>query len=244
MAFPRVSTAGNFFTTARFAAIFRTPMAKTIVTTAGSPSGMAATARLMAIMNISSGATFSMTPSTKITAQITMAPTPRIFPVLSSFTCKGVCAGSSSIIIPAILPTCVRMPVSTTTALACPAVTTLLEKTMFRRSPNGALGENFASASFSTGTDSPVREASSAFRLKLSSKRASAGTMSPRLSCNMSPGTSSSDGNTTCFPARMTVAFGDDSFFSASMAFSALLSCTTPTTAFSTTMKRMMTESM
>ena len=54
---PSVSTACRCRMIARFAAMRRTPSARTIVTTAGSPSGIAATARLIAIMNISSGLT-------------------------------------------------------------------------------------------------------------------------------------------------------------------------------------------
>ena len=51
---PRVSTAGNFFTMARRLAIRATPRASTMVTMAGRPSGMAATARDTAVRNISS----------------------------------------------------------------------------------------------------------------------------------------------------------------------------------------------
>jgi len=43
---PRVSTVGNFFTIALRFAILMTPRANVTVTTIGSPSGMAATARL------------------------------------------------------------------------------------------------------------------------------------------------------------------------------------------------------
>ena len=43
----------------------RTPSAKTIVTTAGRPSGIAATARLMEIMNISSGSAFWISRKSK-----------------------------------------------------------------------------------------------------------------------------------------------------------------------------------
>ena len=57
-ALPSVSTAGRCLIIARCIAIFLTPNASTIVTTAGSPSGIAATARLIDIMNISSGGTF------------------------------------------------------------------------------------------------------------------------------------------------------------------------------------------
>lgn len=55
LALPSVSTAGIRRTIPRFAAIRRTPMANTMVTTAGRPSGIAATAKLMEIKNISNG---------------------------------------------------------------------------------------------------------------------------------------------------------------------------------------------
>ena len=54
LAQPSVSTAGSFFTMAPRAAIRWTPRARTMVTMAGSPSGMAATARDTAVRNISS----------------------------------------------------------------------------------------------------------------------------------------------------------------------------------------------
>ena len=50
---PRVSTAGSFLTMALYFTIRCTPRASTMVTMAGRPSGMAATARATADMNIS-----------------------------------------------------------------------------------------------------------------------------------------------------------------------------------------------
>ena len=50
---PRVSTAVSFRMIACFLDILVTPMESTMVTTAASPSGMAATARLTAIINVS-----------------------------------------------------------------------------------------------------------------------------------------------------------------------------------------------
>ena len=51
---PRVSTAGSFFTMAWWRTIRCTPRASTMVTMAGRPSGMAATARATAVRNMSS----------------------------------------------------------------------------------------------------------------------------------------------------------------------------------------------
>ncbi len=84
LALPSVSTAGMRRTMARCAAMRRTPTASVMVTTAGSPSGMAATARLMEIRNISSGGTCWNSPMTKMTKQIASAPMPRYFPVCAS----------------------------------------------------------------------------------------------------------------------------------------------------------------
>ena len=53
VALPNVSTAGNFFIIAFFFTILWTPIAKTIVETAAKPSGIAATAKLTAVINIS-----------------------------------------------------------------------------------------------------------------------------------------------------------------------------------------------
>ena len=50
---PRVSTAVSFLMIALFLLIFVTPIDRTIVTTAASPSGMAATASEMATMKVS-----------------------------------------------------------------------------------------------------------------------------------------------------------------------------------------------
>lgn len=47
---PRVSTEGSLLTIALFYAIFLVPKAKHVVITAGSPSGIAATANAIAIL--------------------------------------------------------------------------------------------------------------------------------------------------------------------------------------------------
>ena len=109
---------------------------------------------------------------------------------------------------------------------------------MLSRSPRGAFSSTAASASFSEGTDSPVRADSSLFRPALFKSRASAGTKSPASSRMMSPGTRPEASMTCSAPSRSTRAWGADMFFRASRAFSAFDSCTTPSTALSTTMSR------
>ena len=120
----------------------------------------------------------------------------------------------------------------------------LEENTMFFRSPRGAASGQRAEAFFSTDRDSPVRADSSAFRLTASRSRASAGTKSPASSRRMSPGTRSSEAISAGLELRMTLAWGADSFFRAAMAFSALLSWTTPVMALMITINKMIMESM
>ena len=106
-------------------------------------------------------------------------------------------------------------------------------------SPMGAFSATASRASFSAGTLSPVSADSSDFKLTLSRRRASAGTKSPASRKIISPGTSSLAAMICSFPSRSTLACGADMFFSASSAFSALLSCTSPITALRMAIKTM-----
>ena len=77
---PNVSTEGNFRINA-FRLIMRcTPIAKVIVTTAGNPSGTAATAKLIAAKSIINIGSPRKTPAPNTTAQTTNTATPRTFP--------------------------------------------------------------------------------------------------------------------------------------------------------------------
>ncbi|OPZ73738.1 MAG: hypothetical protein BWY80_00851 [Firmicutes bacterium ADurb.Bin456] len=131
VAAPNVSTAGSFLIIALRRLILVTPRASTMVTTAGNPSGTAATARLMAIMNISSRSRPRHNPTKK--TKITMIPAtiPSMPPSLPSLCCRGVAAGTSSSSRPAIRPNWVCMPVSTTRALPRPAVMVVPIKSIF-----------------------------------------------------------------------------------------------------------------
>ena len=84
-ALPNVSTAGNFLTIAFLFTILCTPIASTIVNTAGKPSGIAATAKLTAVINICIGSFPYKRPTTKITAHIANATIPSVFPNLFNF---------------------------------------------------------------------------------------------------------------------------------------------------------------
>ena len=111
---PSVSTAGNFLIIAFFFAIFVTAIERIIVTIAGNPSGIAATANPTEVINISVIGISFIVPIIKIIAQIIKHAIPSIFPTSSNFFCIGVVGASFVIIILAIFPTSVLIPVLTT----------------------------------------------------------------------------------------------------------------------------------
>ena len=243
-ALPNVSTAGRRRIMAFFFTILVTPSERTTVTIAGRPSGIADTARDTAVMNISITSIPAISPTMNTTTQAARATIPRYLPNLDSFFCSGVLVSFSPAKSPAILPICVFIPVPVTTAVAVPLVTEQPEKMQLSLSPNGASSFTSASASLSAGTDSPVSADSSLFRFALTISLASAGTKSPASSLMMSPGTTCVEATMLSCPFLITLACGADIFFSASSAFSALLSCTNPSTAFKMTMSRMSAGSM
>ena len=173
---PKVSTAGSFLTIACLFTILCTPIAKTIVDTAANPSGITATAKLTAVINISIGSFPYNKPITNIIAQITKAAIPSVFPNLFSFSWSGVCVSSALFIIPAIFPTSVFIPVSTTIPFPLPYVIKLEENSIFSLSPKSTSSCSIVFALFSTGTDSPVNDASCDFKFTASIILKSAGT--------------------------------------------------------------------
>ena len=175
-ALPNVSTAGNFFIIAFFLTILWTPIARTIVDTAANPSGIAATAKLTAVINISITSFPYSNPIINIITQITNAIIPKLFPNLFSFCWSGVAVSSTLLSIPAIFPTSVCIPVSTTIPFPLPYVTKLEENNILVLSPRLTSSFSITFASFSTGTDSPVSEASWDFKLTASVILISAGT--------------------------------------------------------------------
>ena len=78
-----------------FLAIFVTPMDNIIVTTAGNPSGIAATAKPIDVINISITGIFLKIPITKIAKHIKIAANPNFFPTSANFLCKGVSGDES-----------------------------------------------------------------------------------------------------------------------------------------------------
>jgi len=117
---PRVSTAGSLRMRA-FRRIMRcAPRARQMVTMAGNPSGTAATARATAMMNISSTAPPSSKPSTKTRPTRTKQAMASHLPSSAILRWSGVLSSDTCCNMPAMLPNCVLMPVSTTTAAPRP----------------------------------------------------------------------------------------------------------------------------
>ena len=191
-AHPRVSTAGRRLTMARRRAMRATPRASTMVTMAGSPSGMAATARETAVRNMSSMGRPWSSPTPNITAHTHRQTKDRVLEISAIFFWRGVCPSPSPSSSPAMRPTSVSMPVPVTTHTARPRVMTVDASTILCRSARGVSSGRADSSPLDTGTDSPVMALSSAWREAASRIRASAGTRSPASRWMMSPGTSRS----------------------------------------------------
>ena len=173
---PNVSTAGNFLIIAFFFAILVTPIDNIIVTIAGKPSGIAATAKPTEVINISTGSIFFIIPIIKIIAHITKHTIPRIFPTSPSFFCIGVSGASSSIIMFAICPILVFIPISVTIAFPLPLTTILAINAIFFISPSGISSLFIILFVLLTGSVSPVKLDSSIFKLNSSIILQSAGT--------------------------------------------------------------------
>lgn len=239
---PSVPTDGRRRTSACTATMRRAPRASSTVTTAGNASGMAATARLMAVRAMSSGASPRSTPTTKITTKITaQMPSTAIakrLPNAARRSCSGMLRSpvSSSV---ATLPSSVCMPVATTSPRARPWVAVVPLKAKLVRSPSAPTSSAArGSVCLATVTDSPVRADSSTCSCAMSMSRRSAGIWLPASSSTMSPGTSTVAGTTCTSPPRSTVACAAASWRSAAMTWSARQACTKPMTALSATMTR------
>ena len=175
VALPNVSTAGIFLTIAFLLTSFFTPIACTIVATAGSPSGIAATASDIAVISIESTDFPVDIPIRNIITHIILARSANVLPKLFNFFLRGVCLSCTSFIICAILPTSVSIPIAVTYPLPLPYVTKLEENTVFFLSPIPTV-PSILSVFFSTASDSPVSPDSSTFKLTVSKSLISAGT--------------------------------------------------------------------
>ena len=116
---PSVSTAGRRRISAFCFTMRAAPSASEMVTTAGSASGMAATARLTAVSSIVSGGSPRSQPATKMMAQIASTTSARLWPKRARRFCSGVLPDSPDSNA-AILPSSVCMPVATTSPRARP----------------------------------------------------------------------------------------------------------------------------
>ena len=185
---PRVSTELSLLTIALFLAILCTPRARATVTIAGSPSGIAATARATATRSIwATELPFSM-PAAKTIALIAMHIIPILLLTVLSSICKGVMPSSPWTIL-AIFPISVYCPVPVTTAVHLPFTMVVPLKRRFFLSPNGRRWLSMIAVVLVTGSDSPVRIDSSACRFTCFMIRQSAGTRSPADILTISPGT-------------------------------------------------------
>ena len=81
---PRVSTAGSFLIRAFCLTMFFAPMARAIVITAGNASGIAATARLMAVKSISATGSPLISPATNTMAHMTRIAMASLLPKTAS----------------------------------------------------------------------------------------------------------------------------------------------------------------
>ncbi|OQA21487.1 MAG: hypothetical protein BWY60_00639 [Actinobacteria bacterium ADurb.Bin346] len=166
---PRVSTELSLRTIALFLAIFWTPSAREIVTIAGRPSGIEATARATATRNISEIISPLVAldmpcdiakkplsiPAKKTTALTERQIIPILVPTVFNSFCKGVISSFSWTRL-AIFPISVFLPVLVTIALHLPFVMVVPENSIFTLSPSGRLSLVRASVNLSTGRDSPV----------------------------------------------------------------------------------------
>ncbi len=120
---PSVSTERSRLMMAPFSARARVPPESSMVTTAGSPVGMAATARLMPTRNRSSKSSPRTRPSTMISARAAAAMIVISTVIWSSCLVSGVFSCSTPLSIAEMWPTSLAMPVAVTTISPRPRVT-------------------------------------------------------------------------------------------------------------------------
>mmetsp|Transcript_38620 Transcript_38620/g.64132 ORF Transcript_38620/g.64132 Transcript_38620/m.64132 type:complete len:288 (-) Transcript_38620:9-872(-) len=158
----------------------------------------------------------------------------------SSFCWRGDWTSSVFSMVSLILPISVFWPMPTTTPLAWPVVQ-LVPLNMVLRLPCRLSGSGMASITLLTGSLSPVRSFWSMRKVMvwIFTTRMSAGTVLPTATVTMSPGTRSSALMVFSSPDLVTTAVSGSNCFKASMAFSALVSCKTPTMALAMRIKKM-----
>ena len=127
---PSVSTAGRRRIKACCFTMRRAPSAREIATTAGSASGIAATARLSAVMNISSTGSPRSSPAAKMMVQSATTAIASLRPSTARRCWSGDGDSGSSRSMAAMRPSSVRMPVATTTPAPRPVTTVVPLKLM------------------------------------------------------------------------------------------------------------------
>ena len=147
--------------------------------TAGSASGIAATARLTAVRNISRTGSPRNNPTRNIKAQIASTISANRLPKRVRRFCNGVFTERCCCNREAIFPNSVVMPTANVTPMARPRVTCVPLYAKFFRSPRVASASDRGVVVFETASDSPVSAASSISRFSASISRKSAGTTLP-----------------------------------------------------------------
>ena len=221
---PKVSTDGSLRTMACRLIIRCTPRANAIVTIAGNPSGMAATAKetpakehLIHIMPVNdSGHDHHRGQNeghnNQHFSQLLQPALQRSVPPLRPFRLnrrffpsRGHARGNDN-------------ACSTSPHGHGPHISHVFPVA------DGHIRRKSASLCFFTGTDSPVRADSSTYKLSVWIQRTSAGIRSPLSTDTISPGTSREASIFFHSPSRLTLAAGTDNFFNACRDFSARIS--------------------
>ena len=172
---PSVSTAGRWRMMAWRRAMRRTPIAEAIVITAGRPSGIDATASVIAAKALSTSGYSRSSPTTKISAATVTMPSVMARARRPSRRVSGVSSAAVSLSNCEMRPSSVLAPVAVTTPFAVPATTSVPPKAIDWRSPSAA-SPSTGPSSLAAGSDSPVSIASSTFSPFTSNSRTSAET--------------------------------------------------------------------
>mmetsp|Transcript_13227 Transcript_13227/g.33323 ORF Transcript_13227/g.33323 Transcript_13227/m.33323 type:complete len:253 (-) Transcript_13227:1069-1827(-) len=226
---PRVSTAGSWRMMALRRASVCIASAREMVTTAGRPSGMAATASTMAILkkymaplphtaHVLSSLPVSAMPflvnlgrlMAQQAAHMTVMMLVRKSPNASSLSCRGEEVSSVSVRALAILPISVSAPLFITTPWHLPYTRSVPEKRQFSLALMSASSVSATHVTLlGTPAASPVSAACSADRVVLCVQmmRRSAGILSPTETSTMSPGTSSLASTIDTTPPLRTLAW-------------------------------------
>mmetsp|Transcript_12533 Transcript_12533/g.38290 ORF Transcript_12533/g.38290 Transcript_12533/m.38290 type:complete len:493 (-) Transcript_12533:113-1591(-) len=214
---PSVSTDSSFFTSTFLVAMRFAVSVSDTVTVARSPSGTLATMMLIASTMFSIGSVDRMKPKTRNRIPSVMATDEMSTTKWWISICSVVRTVSDDAASPAMRPNTVRSPVLTTIPRAVPSTACVPKKTRF-----------FVSSGFSSvhstvrpsGSDSPVSEAISTLSFEFSTRRRSAGILSPSFTLTTSPTTSSDAAISAVRPSRTASVCGGRKLLNFSIVFS------------------------